>query len=1222
MKLSVFLFLLGIMSVQAKEIFSQTSLNIQMKHASVEEVLEEVQSQCNYDFIYDYEYVNDLASVDVDFSDATLDAVLYEILKKSKLDYRLEDEVIILFPREITTPVSTEVNKSEVQQEKRIITGIVTDENGTPLPGVNVVEKGTMNGTSTSIEGLYNLNVTSDKSTLTFSFIGFSQQEVPIAGKSVIDIVLSSNMTGIDEVVVTALGIKKTAKKVGFSVTEVKGEELAQQQVINPVQALQGKSTGLSITTGDGTMFGSSKIQLRGVSVLNSKSNQPIFVIDGMIMDVGTQPSSTWGGDNSNDFGSILKNLDSDNFESVTVLKGAAATALYGSRGINGAIIIKSKDASSVRNGLGVTVKQTFGFDQVYDQIDMQYEYGPGYFAGAADYGSGNAWETQEFRTNSDGQPTIKGFNATWLYGPKFDSSVDYEFWDGKTRPYAPAKDNIKNAFNTGQSSSTFVNVSGGNDKTKFYLSNSYTKKTGIYPNNKFKKNSFKLSGSHKVLDNLSVKADLTLTSSQPENPNNSLGRAFIYGKFSNMYDADEWGKPEIAQAPHGGTPSSDYGDEYAYLPGNDVWFNYYNNFQVKKEDLTKAQFAVTYEPIKGLSLKAEYYRLAYNTTFEQKTADRSFAQKGTGGYYKIEHKDRLEETYKLTAFYNYDILEGLNLSGVVGAESWETESSQSSAETQGGLVVPGQYFIANSKNTVKGKASLGGTKRINSLFATATLDYKGQYFLEVTGRNDWSSALTYTDGGGNNSYFYPSASLSWLSDQTFSLPSWVDMTKFRASWAQVGNDTGAYFLNKGYKTSGRLYDGSVTTNYNDRVLMDPSIKPEMKTSWEVGLDFRFFKNRYGVDFAWYQEDIENQIGQISLDSFTGYTNQYTNIGTLRNEGLELSMFFVPIRTKDFQWKTTLNYWTNETSVTKLHEQFAGSKRIGGDTYSHFFVEAVAVEGGVYGELRSPQKHKTYLNENDPNDPRNGMKLYNYDDGDRSVTPVQNGKSETVGNIQPDFEYSINNEFRYKNLSLSFLIDGRSGGTVVSHENRYGTYKGETKSSLKGRDSNHGGLTFTSTHADDFGHEYHDGVIVENAVFDKGATAVNPAGETVNIEGLTMQQAVDQGIIDPNHASMYHVYMNDWGAGVVSDGWVTDVKYVALRYINLNYSLDKSIAKKIGAADLTLGMNIRNVCYLYNNLPNNVNPESIRGNESSASYFIQSAAPYTRSYTFSITAKF
>ncbi|MCL3781819.1 SusC/RagA family TonB-linked outer membrane protein [Prolixibacteraceae bacterium JC049] len=1106
--------------------------------------------------------------------------------------------------------------------QKVTVKGKVTGEDGIGMPGVTIVEKSTTNGLVTDIDGNYSISVKDGDAVLVFSFIGMQSQEIILSGRTTLDVTLKAETTEVDEVVVTALGIKKQNKKIGFAVTEVKGDELAQQQVVNPVQSLQGKAAGLSITSGDGTMFGSSKIQLRGVSVLNSSSNQPIFVVDGVIMEVGTQGPSTWGGDNSNDFGSILKNLDSDNFQSVSVLKGAAATALYGSRGINGAIIIRTKGADAAGKGMDITVKQTFGFDHVYDQPEIQYEFGPGYFSYYSDYGSGNQWDTQQFKMNSDNNPTIKGINPSWLWGKKFDPSVQYEYWDGKLRPYAPVKDGLKKAFEVGTLSSTHVDVSGGNEKTRFYLSDTYTKREGIYPNNKFTKNSLKLSASHKLYKNLTAKADITLTSSKPENPNNSLGRAFIYGKFSNMYDPTVWGKKEISTAPHGGIPNAEYGDEYAYLPGNGIWFNYYNNTQVRKEDLVKAQISMTYEPFKWLTLKGEYYRVKYNTSFEKKNADQSFAQKGDGGYYKVEHTDKLEETWKLTGFYNYDVLEDLNVSGIVGVESWETESSRSFAETNGGLVVPGQYFIANSKKTVKGGAYVDGTKRINSVYGTMSWDYMGQYFLELTGRNDWSSALTYTDGTGNNSYFYPSVSFSWLSDQTFELPEWIDMTKLRASWAKVGNDTSNYFLNQGYKTESKLYNGNVIINYNDRVLMDPAIKPEMKTSWEVGLDFRFLKNRVGLDFAWYKEDIDNQIGRIDLDPYTGYKSLYTNIGALSNKGLELSVFLVPVKTKDFEWKTTLNWWNNETTITKLHEQFGGSKRIGGDTYSHFFTESVAVEGGVYGELRSPQKHKTYYNESDPNDPKNGMHLFTYNDEERCIRPVQTKTSEKVGNIQPDFEYSFNNEFRWKKLSFSFLIDGRHGGTVLSHENRYGTYKGEMKSSLWGRDTEHGGLTYTSTHKDDFGYEYHDGVVIEDCVFDKGTTIVAPSGETVDISGKTMQECVNEGIMDPVHASMYHVNMNDWGGGVLHDGWVTDVKYIALRNINLNYSLGREIAKRIGASELTLGMNVRNVLYLYNNMPNNINPESVRGNTSSASYFIQSAVPFTRSFTFSITAKF
>ena len=1108
-------------------------------------------------------------------------------------------------------------------QTSYLLQGKVLDESNLPLPGVNVFEKtNPTKGVITDFDGNFSIEIEKG-TTLMFKFIGFNTQEVAITGQPTINIKMLSETLDIDEVVVTALGIKRTAKKVGFAVTEIKGDEISKQQVVNPVLSLQGKAAGLSITGGDGTMFGSSKIQLRGVSVLNSNSNQPIFVVDGIIMDVGTQGSDTWGGGNSNDFGSILKNLDLENVDNVSVLKGAAATALYGSRGINGAIIISTKNAESVSKGLGITVKQTFGFDQVYDQLDFQYEYGPGYFAGAANYGSGNKWETQEFRKNNDGKPTIGG-NASWLWGPKFDPDVQYEYWDGKYRPYVGVKDHVKKAFDTGTNNTTYVAVNGGTDKTRFFVSDTYTKRKGIFPRNKFQKNSLKLSGIHQITDNFNVKANVTITNSKPENPNNGLARGFVYGAYSNMYDPDEWGKKSKVVAPHGGLPSADYGDEYAYMPGKSIWFDYYMNSNVKEEDLFQSQTTLSYSPVKWLTLIGEYYRMNYNTKTEEKRADRSFEQKGTAGFYSLAFSHKQEEIWKLNATYNHEITTDLAVNGMIGMESWETEHNASRTQTNGGLVVPGQYFIGNSRNRVSGSANIDGTKKINSLYGTASFEYKNAYFLELTGRNDWSSALTYVDGSGNNSYFYPSVSFSWLSDNTFNLPDYIDMAKLRMSWAQVGNDTGAYFTHKGYGTASRNYSGDIVFNWRNGVLMDPDIKPEMKTSYEVGIDVRTFKNRYGLDAAWYRDDIENQIGEIGLDSSTGYSSLNTNIGTLRNEGFELSLFVTPILTNQWRWKSTINWWKNKTEVTELHEEFGGAKRIGGDTYSHFFTEAVAVEGGVYGELRSPQKHKTYFNEDNPNDPKNGMKLYTFAQDDRCIQPVQVGESEKIGNIQPDFEWSWSNEVSYKNLNLSFLIDGRYGGTVLSHENRYSTYQGQTASSLYGRSAKHGGVTFQSSYADDKDHTYHDGIVEKNCVFDKNSKFINGAGQEIDISGKTMEECVNDPAIgmDPVHASIYHVYQNDWGVGAIHDGWVTDVKYIALRNINLSYNLGQKYASKIGAQDLTLGVNVRNVLYLYNNMPNNVNPESVRGNTSAASYFIQSAMPYTRYWTFSITAKF
>ena len=427
-----------------------------------------------------------------------------------------------------------------------------------------------------------------------FRFIGMKTVEVAVDNRSVIDVKMKSDDIGLDEVVVTALGIKRDAKKLGYGVTEVKGDELAIANTTNPIQALQGKSAGLSIGTSDGGLFGNSKVQIRGISVLNSNSNQPIFVVDGVIIENSiSNESADWAG-NANDFGNQLKNLNPDDFESVTVLKGAASTALYGSRGMNGAIVIKTKDGAGSK-GIGVQITQSLGIDDVYRQPDIQYVYGTGAIAGYVDFGDKDAngryyqfAPMTQYYKNDKGMMTKIGhpWQGT-AYGPKFDGR-EIEDFDGTVTKYLPAKNNMLDAYDTGINTNTSITLSGGNDKGTFFLSDSYNVRKGTSPSNEFTRNALLFSGSYKLAKWLKADASISYTTSQPKNPGNDLSESFLDGNLENWYDTKKWNKREIYQASHGGVPSSAYGDKYANVPNNSLWFSYNLNSNTRKEQVTR----------------------------------------------------------------------------------------------------------------------------------------------------------------------------------------------------------------------------------------------------------------------------------------------------------------------------------------------------------------------------------------------------------------------------------------------------------------------------------------------------------------------------------------------------------------------------------------------------------------------------------------------------------
>jgi len=1220
MKLFLLFVFVGTMHLSASVYSQTTKVNLHLKNASLKDVLTEIEKQTDVTFIYSDTNINVNKSITVEATNKELGHLLQEMFNGDQVKYSMIDNHIVLSARV--------KDNSAPQQQKIKVSGKVIDAQGESLPGVNVVEKNNpMHGVITGIDGTYSIDVDSEDDVLIFSFIGFNSQEINVAGRRNINITLVEETTGLDEVVVTALGIKREVKKLGFAMTDVDGDEVSAVNTVTAVDALKGKAAGLSIGQSDGGLFGNQKIQIRGVSVMNSDNNNPIFVIDGVIVENSiSNAHADWAG-SSNDFGNMLKNLNPDDFESVSVLKGAASTALYGSRGINGAIVIKTKDGADSR-GIGVKVTQSIGIDHVYNQPDIQYEYGPGSMAGYTNYGekdaSGNYYKysTNQFYTNDDGVPTMQGHPWEWEgYGPKYDGR-DIIGYDGKMTTYSPAKDNMIDAYNTGFNSNTSVAISGGNDKGTFYLSDSYQKRNGIFPSNEFTRNSLQFTGSYKLTDWLKADASISFTTSVPKNPRNDIGGRFVTGDWVNWYDTNKWKERDVYQAPHGGTPKGAYGDDYARVPGNNVWFAYNLNESSRTEQVTRPIVRLTADLTKWLSVTAEGNMNHYSIAYEQKDLGQGYANEG--GYYELNHSVDVSRTGKINLNINHQLTDDISSSLILGGEIWDQEKSYTRVRTDGGLIVPGQFFLDNSKKTLRSEGKIEGTKQINSFYFLANFGWRNQLYLDITGRNDWSTALVYTDGTGNNSYFYPSVSTSWLFSETFEMPSWVSFGKMRFSWAQVGNDTNPYDINTGYSIENyEVANGNVYANKMPNKIVDPNIKPERKNSIEAGFDVRFFRNRLGIDFAWYNEEINQQIGEVPLPSESGLNGGLiTNVGSLTNKGIELSITGTPVRTANFEWNTTFNYWNNTTTVTDLHESYGAYRTLGGYTnYGNYRVGSVASDGGEYGVLMSDTKPLEWNNEADPNDPRNGMKVLNWSDSRRGAYYERSYEVEEIGKIQPDFEGSWDNNFSFKGVTLSVLLDARFGGHIGSYSNKYGTSYGWMETSLRNRDAAHGGMTWTSEYSDSQGQSFSDGMIPDG-IFKEGQMVTSPNGSQVDVGGMTYQEAYDAGHVEPTHSSFNTYFNNSWSRGTINDDWFSEVKYIALRNISVGYNLPKSLAQKIKAQNVYMAFNARNLGYLYNSLPNNLNPESFRGTASSTGFLERSMTPYTATYTFTLSVDF
>ena len=996
--------------------------------------------------------------------------------------------------------------RTSISQQDGKVTGTVEDEFG-PVAGASVVVKGTTNGNITDMDGNFTLEGVKSGDIIQISFIGYATQEIKYTGQGTISVKLAEDTQKLDEVVVTALGMKRSEKALGYAVTELKGDEL-KTNAINPVASLQGKVAGVEIASSDGGMFGATKIQIRGASTLNG-NNQPIYVVDGVILsnDLSGTGSSDWDS-NANDYGNMLKNLNPDDFETVSVLKGAAATALYGSRGLNGAVVITTKSGKGA-TGFGVSVSQTFGLDRAHGGMERQMLYGPGTIGGDISYGEVNAdgsykkWDQNQFRLNSRGEGTVIGA-STMLWGPRYDGR-QIENYDGTMTSYSPIESNMSDAYQTGLNSNTNVSVRGGNETTNYFSSISYKKAKGIVENNDFERYSLLLKGSHKISNRVDVNASISFANSTPKNAQINIGESFATGTYSTMYDTNYFRDKYLGDH-HTGLASNDYGDKYGSVPGKSLWFKIDNNDKTRKETVVRPTVEINVKMLDWLSFRAEGNMNYYYTSWEDKQLGEGYNNKG--GFYEMGQEYNKQTTFGGTFTFNKDVKD-FHIGGFLRGEYYTTSAATQTSKTDGGLAVPGQYFVGNSLNTSKTTAEIKNTKRILSAVAAVNLSWRNQLFLDITGRNDWSSGLIYTNGTGNYSYFYPSIGGSWLINETFrdQMPEWINLAKIRGSWAQVGNDASPYSIYS-YYTLGSLLqpDGSnIFTNYwndDNKKLFSPNLKPERKNSWEIGLDWRIFDSRIALDATYYKENTTDQIMTIAIPSESGISKQLINAGNIQNSGVEIALNTIPFKNKDWEWTLDFTFTKNSNKIVELHPNVANYIALEGDVaYGNYRVGSVAIVGGSYGMLMSdamPKKNE------------NGETVLTWRDSYRSAFAQRSGTAEEVGSLVPKFMGSIATGVTWKDLSLRVALDARIGGKVASYSNKYGQAYGFTQSSLDFRDEEHGGITWTSNYGDSKGMTFHDGVIPEG-VFEAGTMATCVDGVKRDLGGMSFADAVNKG---------------------------------------------------------------------------------------------------------------
>jgi len=1182
-----------VLEVSASSYSQNLKVDLDFQNVKFKRALSIIEQKGNIRLLYSEQNLPTDRSITLSVKDTPVMDVLGMVLKDTKLGFRvLENGLVVISPQ-----------NSEVKDIK--VNGTVTDAKGETLPGVSIKLKGTSFGVTSDLNGKYAINVPDNTSTLVFTYIGYITQEVAINGRSTINVQLAAANTSLNEVVVTALGMSKEKKSLGFSVTEVKGSDLAATQQLNPVNSLMGKVAGVQIDQSASGPFGNSRIVIRGNSTL-SQNNQPIFVIDGVIVD----NESVSGG---RDFANDLSNLNSENFESVSILKGSSAAALYGSRAINGVVLITTKKGSKA-NGVGVDFSQNFMVYDPYKGPEFQNEFGGGsvgaFFTDARDpnYKANQMWTTKVFPINPITNepyidPATDRENENW--GPRF-ANQKVRNYDGTWTEYKAVPNNYLDAFQNGTLGTTSFAFSGAGDKTTYRFAATHDDQKGISVANKMKRDNFNLRITHQLASWLSTDVSGAYTTSDNTNPQNlawapytdtfagdNWGVAYSW-IFPRNYDTKYWNqRSRYTSQVLGGAPRASNPLETNKVMASEFWFNMNNTVATMDSRNFMGRFALNAKLTKWANFTVEGNLNNNYDKYENKALGQFTDFRG-GSYTLNQSKKESGFVKGILSFNNIKVAKDLGFSGFAGGEMYNSISSFTQGNTSGGLMVPGSYFISNSVNSPLVSGGINYNKKINSVYASADFDYKSQIYLATTWRGDWSSALTYKDGSGNNFYNYPSASLSWIASETFKLPNIITFAKLRSNIAALGKDTDPFVINPGYRFAGKVIGlpGEPTrAGFSSSSTLTPNLKPERKISKEVGMEMRFLKNRLGFDVTLYQDNTYDQIVDISTPIESGVSGVKINAGNIQNKGIEISLDGTPLQTNNLVWNSRLTFSRNKNLVVSLAEG-RSDYYLGGTAFD---ASSWAVVGKSYGTIRSINQSLKYTNPANAADPKTGMTVLAWRNDARAAFPQRSNKFQDIGDINANFRGGFSNDLNYKQWSLNVLFDAKVGGDMAMSSLRSGTHTGVLPNTLFGRDAEHGGITWTSKYD---GITYDDGMIIDG-VFPIGQKITQPNGTAADVGGMTFKEAYAAGLVEPTHAPQFYYRYASSSTGV-TDFWIRESTWVALRQIAISYTLPKSIASKLKVNGISVSVIGRDLGYLYNSLPYDFNPASLNSNLTSA----------------------
>lgn len=876
-----------------------------------------------------------------------------------------------------------------------LVEGTVVDHEGKPLAGVTVLIKGKNTGTSTDGNGAFRIDAVKGD-VLQFSFIGYSNKEVTVENSGTLSVQLEQESSRMDAVVVTALGIKRESKALGYSVTKVDGADLTTVRQPSFGEALRGKVAGVNVTTMNTGLGGSTRMTIRGNTSI-SGDNQPLYVVNGIPIN---NSGFNRDGDAEPDWGDNISSINPDDIEEVSVLKGAVAAALYGSRAKNGAVIITTKSGKGKR-GIGVTVNSNTTVQVPHFMWELQKEYGQGY---------GNVRPQDQSFAAGHGQNH---------WGERYDGAPTIQF-DGVKRPYSYVKDQVlKDFYSNGLTTTNNVSFSASDKNGSFRLGLTNTKGKGIVPDESLKRDNISLGASQKIVDNLTIDANVDFIKEDV------TGRPVTNGGRGGAVSTILWvnsNMPTSSLAPgylENGSEKTLGTDQNATNPYYVI--NKISNTSAKNRFIGSTR--IKWDILDWLFVQGKVGQDHFSYKMD------NVIPEGTGfakpGRITQSNTSFTERNWELVVGVNKDLGNDFTLNAIAGGNIM-TQHYDYNNVVGDGVVIPGLEVINNtSTKTVSISES---NKRINSLFATAELGYKGFLYLNATGRNDWFSTLN----PDNNSYLYPSVSGSFVFSELFHMPKFIDFGKFRVGYASVGGDTDPYQLDLTYELLGFNYNGYPLGNISQSTVPNSQLRPLSVGEFEVGFDVRFFKNRLGIDMAFYDKLTKNDITQETLTATSGYTGASVNVGKLRNRGAELLIYGTPVQTSAFSWDISLNGSYNKSKVLKISDQ-TSELNLG----SKGKASVRLIEGEEYAQIVGPAIERN----------AQGQDIINND----GLNIVNRGNVVSFGSGIHKWIMGITNTFNYKSFALSFLVDGKFGGKLYSVSSYDLDHRGMTVKSLLGR---------------------------------------------------------------------------------------------------------------------------------------------------------------------------